>query len=395
MSSERTVQIHHQISEIHPEDWNKCANPSGKDYNPFIDFRFLHALEQSKSTCASTGWQPFHIQLIDGTETSGVIPMYLKSNSLGEFVFDHPWAHALASVGGRYYPKLQASVPFTPATGRRLLSHSNDDSEVVERRLLTTAVQIAQDTGVSSAHITFLPRNQWELAGEAGFLRRLDTQFHWENRGFNNFEDFLAILSSKKRKNIRRERRDAHVEGIEFEWLTGTDLRERHWDAFFDCYQETGHRKWGAPYLTRAFFSLVSDAMPERILLVMCTKAGRYVAGALNFIGGSTLYGRNWGCIERYPFLHFEACYYQAIEFAIHHQLRNVEAGAQGGHKIARGYMPKPTYSAHWIRNPRLREAVAKFLSGERQNVQQDMDYIETLTPYKRRLELDTDRLNI
>ena len=395
MKSERSAHVHYKISDIEIEDWNRCANPEGEDYNPFIDARFLRALEESKSTCADTGWQPFHLRLSEGDQTVGVVPMYLKSHSRGEFVFDDGWAHALDSAGGRYYPKLQVSIPFTPATGRRLLSADKQHSGLVEQQLIGAAVKIAQKIGVSSLHMTFLPKNQWDTAGAIGLLQRIDTQFHWVNQGFSSFEDFLQSLSSKKRKNIRRERRGALSTGIEVECLTGSDLLERHWDTFFNFYMETGYRKWGLPYLTRSFFSLVSESMPERILLVLCKRAGRYIAGAINFIGGSTLYGRNWGCIEHHPFLHFETCYYQAIDYAIHNQLRCVEAGAQGSHKIARGYMPKPTYSVHWVHDPRLRDAVESFLSQERRVVQEDIEYIETRTPYKQTVNFDTYRMRV
>ena len=386
----RSARILHGIDEIDPETWNQCANPTGEPFNPFLAHSFLHALEASGSATARTGWQPFHLVLNEGDSVLGVVPMYVKGHSQGEYVFDYAWADAWHRAGGKYYPKLQGSVPFTPATGRRLLSASGDPK--IEQSLLGTCAQVAEQAGVSSLHFTFMPERQWRLAGEIGFLRRIDQQYHWHNPGYRNFEAFLADLSSKKRKNLRRERRDALSQGISVEWITGTDLTEAHWDAFYRFYIDTGARKWGSPYLTREFFSLVNESMAEHTLLVMCKRAGRYIAGALNFIGGDTLYGRNWGCIEDHRFLHFEVCYYQAMEFAIAQKLARVEAGAQGPHKVARGYLPQATYSAHWIRDPGLRDAVARFLREERHHVQQDIDWIEQHSPFKSGIALDAIR---
>lgn len=372
------------IGDISQDAWNRCANPPGTDYNPFLDHRFLHALEASGSVCADTGWQPFHVVLTPFTQSSdtadleaavGVVPMYVKAHSRGEFVFDGAWANAFYRAGGRYYPKLQVSVPFTPATGRRLLAADPNDA-AVEEKLLEATVAIAKQLDVSSVHFTFMPKAQWQRAKAAGCLHRMDTQFHWLNDGYGNFDDFLAQLSAKKRKNIRRERREALSNGITIEPITGT-ITEAQWDAFYEFYVDTGHRKWGSPYLNRAFFSMIGETMGERILLVMCKRAGRYIAGAINFIGDEALYGRNWGCLEDHRFLHFEACYYQAIDFAIERGLSRVEAGAQGSHKLARGYMPKPTYSAHWIGDPRLRDAVAHYLKDERRFVARDIAYVE------------------
>ncbi len=379
--AERSARILHGIDEIEPEVWDRCANPAGEPFNPFLAHSFLHALEASGSATAHTGWQPFHLVLNEGERLLGVVPMYAKGHSQGEYVFDHAWANAWHRAGGSYYPKLQGSVPFTPATGRRLLSASGHPE--IEQGLLGACAQVAEQAGVSSLHFTFMPERQWLLAGELGFLRRIDQQYHWHNAGYDNFEAFLAELTSKKRKNLRRERRDALAHDISVEWVTGTDLTEAHWDAFYRFYVDTGSRKWGAPYLTRKFFSLVGESMAAHTLLVMCKRAGRYIAGALNFIGGDALYGRNWGCIEDHRFLHFEACYYQAIEFAIAHGLARVEAGAQGPHKVARGYLPQTTYSAHWIRDQGLRAAVARFLNQERHQVRQDMAWIERHGPFK------------
>ena len=377
---QRTARILHDIGAIDAAAWNRCANPASADYNPFLDHRFLRALEDSGSVTAQTGWQPFHIVLCEphgGVEDAiGAMPMYLKSHSHGEYVFDGDWAGAFYRAGGRYYPKLQVSVPFTPATGRRLLVADGENCEEVERQLLGVGIQVAQQTEASSLHLTFLPERQWQRAAEIGCLQRMDTQFHWQNDGYATFDDFIAALSSKKRKNIRRERRDALANGIRIEWLNGA-ISEAHWDAFYAFYVDTGNRKWGTPYLNREFFSLVGESMGEQVLLILCKRAGRYIAGAINFIGGNTLYGRNWGCIEDHRFLHFETCYYQAIDFAIERGLRHVEAGAQGAHKIARGYLPKATYSAHWIRDSRLRTAVERHLRRERRHVEDGIAYVE------------------
>ena len=386
----RSARILHGIDEIDAETWDRCANPPGEPFNPFLTYSFLHALEASGSTTARTGWQPLHLALEERGSVLGVVPMYVKGHSQGEYVFDYAWADAWHRAGGKYYPKLQGSVPFTPATGRRLLGAGGDAE--IEQALLGACVQVADQVGVSSLHFTFMPERQWRLAGESGYLRRMDQQFHWHNAGYDTFEAFLADLSSKKRKNLRRERRDALAAGITVEWVTGADLTEAHWDDFYRFYMDTGSRKWGSPYLTREFFSRINDSMAEHTLLVMCSRDGRYIAGALNFIGGDALYGRNWGCLEDHRFLHFEACYYQAIDFAITHKLARVEAGAQGPHKVARGYLPQATYSAHWIRDPGLRGAVARFLSEERDHVQQDIDWIERHSPFKSGIELDAIR---
>jgi uncharacterized protein len=375
------------LNEIGADDWNACANPPGLPHNPFLRHEFLLALERSGSAVARTGWQPFHLALRDDAATLvGLVPMYLKSHSQGEYVFDHAWADAWHRAGGRYYPKLQVSVPFTPATGRRLLSR--DAAESTDQALLAACVEVANRVGVSSLHLTFLPESQWQLAGRLGCLQRMDQQFHWQNAGYASFDAFLSDLASKKRKNLKRERRDALADGIAIDWLSGGDLRESHWDAFYRFYQDTGSRKWGSPYLTREFFSLISESMAEDILLILCRRDGRYIAGALNFIGGDALYGRNWGCIEDHRFLHFEACYYQAIDFAISRGLERVEAGAQGGHKVARGYRPRPTYSAHWIADAGFRQAVADYLERERAYVREDIAHVAAHGPFRSTLEL-------
>ena len=379
------ARIVHSIDEVSATAWNACANPGGLiPDNPFLDHGFLHALEKSGSAISRTGWQPFHLVLEDAAhEILGCVPMYLKGHSRGEYVFDAAWADAWHRAGGKYYPKLQVSIPFTPATGRRLLARPGPQARAIEQQLAAACLQAARQTKVSSLHMTFLPESQWRELGEMGLLQRVDQQFHWHNHQYSTFDDFLAELASKKRKNLKRERRAVVEAGIQFEWVTGSDIREHHWDAFFDFYTDTGNRKWGSPYLTRRFFSLVTEAMADRILLIMCRRDGRYIAGALNFIGSDALYGRNWGCIEDHRFLHFEACYYQAIDFAISRGLARVEAGAQGPHKVARGYTPQATYSAHWIADPGLRDAIARYLTDERNYVQQDIDYLNEHTPFR------------
>ena len=384
-----TLRTVNDIAEIAAPDWDACANPPGIPANPFIGHAFLHALEASGSVRPQTGWLPYHVVLEgpDGT-LAAAAPLYVKGHSQGEYVFDHGWAEAFERAGGRYYPKLLGAVPFTPAAGRRMLVRPDAEPEEgaheVETHLIAGCVEVARRLEVSSLHFNFLEADQWERLAGLGFLRRTDQQFHWRNEGYAGFDDFLARLSAKKRKNLRRERRIAVENGIEVEWVTGADLREHHWDAFHEFYLDTGSRKWGRPYLDRRFFSLVGETMAERILLVMCRRAGRYVAGALNFIGGDTLYGRNWGCIEEHPMLHFEACYYQAMEFAIAHGLAFVEAGAQGPHKVARGYLPRRTHSAHWIAHDGFRDAVARYLVQERDHVAESMEAVASHTPFRR-----------
>ena len=363
--------------------WNQCAIPDGLSYNPFVDYRFLHALEKSQSACPDTGWAPFHIALEQDEVPVAVMPLYLKSHSRGEYVFDGSWANAWHQAGGRYYPKLQSSIPFTPATGPRLLVPACSNRKELQRQLLEVASQLAERTNVSSLHITFMKENEWQLAGSIGLLQRLDTQFHWHNNDYDTFDHFLAELSSKRRKTIRRERREAVVNDISVEWVTGSDLQEHHWDAFYRFYEDTTYRKWGSSYLTREFFSLVGETMPDQVLLILAKRSSKYVAGAINFLGGDSIFGRNWGCTEHHPFLHFELCYYQAIDYAIEHRLQVVEAGAQGSHKIARGYMPRETYSAHWLANASFREAVSDFLRREKSYVESDINYVAGHSPFK------------
>jgi len=369
------------IADVSAAEWDALANPPDAEFNPFLTHAFLKALEDSKSVCAAAGWRPAHTLLEDGKAIVAAAPMYVKSHSYGEYVFDQQWAEAFHRAGGRYYPKLQVAVPFTPATGRRLLVGANEAARAPLARAL---MQIAERMGVSSLHVTFAERSEYDLLAPLGFLQRTDQQFHWENHDYADFPAFLAALSSIKRKNLRRERTEALSADITVEWLTGSDIKEAHWDAFFAFYMETGSRKWGSPYLTRRFFSLVGGAMADRILLVMAKRNGRYIAGALNFIGSRALYGRNWGAIEHHRFLHFELCYYQAIDFAIANKLNRVEAGAQGAHKLARGYMPVETHSLHWIAHSGLRTAVERYLREERSAVADEIEALSEHGPFRR-----------
>jgi predicted N-acyltransferase len=349
----------------------------------FNRFEFFHACEASGSAVARTGWQAVHLVVDQGKRVDGILPMYLKSHSQGEYVFDHSWADALERAGGDYYPKLQAAVPFTPVTGKRFLIRADADYEPTLTTLMAGGAAAVKELGASSLHITFLTKEEWDAAGVVGFLQRTDQQFHWENRGYASFDQFLGELSSSKRKNLRKERASVRDEGIEFDWLSGSDLKEAHWDRFFDFYMDTGNRKWGRPYLTRNFFSRVGDTMADQIVLIMARRGSHYVAGALNFAGGGTIFGRNWGSTEYVPFLHFETCYYQAMDYAIAHGLKKVEAGAQGAHKLLRGYMPTPTYSAHHIAHPGLRRAVADYLSRERAAVAEHIEELAERGPFR------------
>jgi len=384
------IRIANSIAEISAEDWDACAAPEAVDGNrpgyPFLTHRFLGTLEESGSATPRTGWAPHHLIATHEGRIAGVMPLYLKSHSQGEYVFDHAWAHAFERAGGNYYPKLQASIPFTPATAPRLLVHSAVPipAQAVKAALLQGAMQLAERNGLSSTHITFCTDDEYRLASEVGFLERTDQQFHWMNRGYESFDDFLGALASRKRKTLRKERAEALSSGIEVEWITGSDLRDEHWDAFWQFYQDTGSRKWGRPYLTRAFFHLAHERLADDILLIMARRQGRLIAGALNLIGQDTLFGRYWGCIEDHPCLHFEICYYQAIEYAIRHGLARVEAGAQGAHKIARGYEPVTTRSLHWITDPGFRRAVAHYLEGERDAVEWENAVLAERVPFRK-----------
>ncbi len=385
----RTVQA---IAEVAAEAWDACANPpalgdgvaDGERFNPFIAHAFLLALEQSRSVGGRSGWTPAHVLVEEaGGRLVAAAPTYLKSHSQGEYVFDHSWAEAYQRAGGRYYPKLQVAVPFTPVTGRRLLV-APEAPEGAQEALIAGLRALREAAGASSIHVTVPDRGDSDVLERAGFVSRTGEQFHFVNEGYRDFDDFLAALASRKRKAIKRERREALGDDISVELLTGSDIKSEHWDAFFAFYMDTGSRKWGRPYLTRAFFDRVGAAMARRILLVMAKRAGRYIAGAINFLGDDALYGRNWGAIEERPFLHFEICYYQAIEFAIRRGLKRVEAGAQGEHKLARGYRPVPTYSAHEFADPRFQQAVAAYLARERAAVDEALaEYAEQL-PFRR-----------
>lgn len=385
-----TIKVIGAASEIDADAWNLLANPSSDftsafDYNPFLSHSFYTSLESSGSADRHTGWLPQHLVMEQNDTIIGIVPCYLKNHSQGEYVFDHGWADAFERAGGAYYPKLQATVPFTPASGRRLLVGNGPQAD--RRRLMLAGglQRVCEQLDVSSAHITFMEEAEWTLLGENGFLRRNDQQFHWLNDGYENFDEFLAALSSRKRKNIRRERKAALSDnGITIEWLTGDQLTEEVWDTFYSFYMDTGSRKWGRPYLTRKFYSLIGSTMSDDIVLIMARRNGRHVAGAINFIGSHTLFGRHWGCIEDHPFLHFEVCYYQAIDFAIAHKLQRVEAGAQGGHKLARGYMPQITYSAHYITHPDFRRAVEDYLEHERDAVVRENAAITRHGPFKK-----------
>ncbi|MBQ0824347.1 N-acetyltransferase [Microvirga sp. HBU67558] len=373
-------------------DWDACAldTGSGHDdpFNPFLSHAFLSALEDSGCVGGRSGWAPVHVLIEDEADKLlGAAPCYLKSHSMGEYVFDHSWADAYTRAGGRYYPKLQVAVPFTPVTGPRLLVPDGPRSAEIRSALIAGLRALRDQTGASSIHATFLQEADLQALTSEKFLRRDDQQFHWFNEGYGRFEDFLGALASRKRKAIRRERRDALANGISVEWVLGKDITEAHWDAFFAFYMDTGSRKWGRPYLNRRFFSLIGERMAERILLVMAKRSGRHIAGAINFVGDKRLYGRNWGCIEDHPFLHFEVCYYQAIEFAIAHGLDRVEAGAQGDHKLARGYRPVITSSAHDIADPSLRRAVQAYLDQERLYVSEAAGELAAATPFRHREE--------
>jgi predicted N-acyltransferase len=396
-----TVRIATSIEAVGREAWDACANPGdatrsaapagdepdveAQAYHPFVSYDFLHALEKSGSVGGRSGWTPLHIVATSANgEVAAIMPAYGKTHSQGEYVFDWGWAEAYERAGGRYYPKLQVSIPFTPATGRRFLIR-NGVAPDAARTALVAGAKVALDMiKGSSIHATFIGRADCDSLAASGFLRRTDQQFHWLDEGYGDFEGFLSALSSRKRKAIRRERRDALRDGITIERLSGSALTPEAWDAFFAFYMDTGSRKWGRPYLTRAFYQEIGRTMADRILLVMARRSGRYVAGAINFIGSDTLYGRHWGCIEEHPFLHFEVCYYQAIEFALERGLSRVEAGAQGEHKLSRGYRPVTTYSAHYIADPGFRRAVEHYLERERAEIAAHHDALEDAAPFRK-----------
>ncbi|WP_020176708.1 GNAT family N-acetyltransferase [Methyloferula stellata] len=399
------------MSELDAAQWDACANPQpGEDsivvdespaadattdacqsedalkerFNPFIRHAFLKALETSGSVGPKTGWTVTHVIVEDDKgKIVAAAPSYLKTHSMGEYVFDYGWADAYHRGGLKYYPKLQVCVPFTPATGRRLLVLP-EAGEPAQHALILGLRTWREKIGASSIHVTFPTKAEWDAMGKEGFLQRTGQQFHFINKGYADFDGFLADLASRKRKMIKRERKDALQNDITIELLTGKDLKEEHWDAFYFFYTDTGSRKWGKPYLTREFFSHIGESMSEDILLVMAKRNGRYIAGAINFIGKDALYGRNWGCLEEHPFLHFEVCYYQAIEYAITHGLSRVEAGAQGEHKLARGYGPAITYSAHEIADPRYAHAIDEFLQKERAYIDEANEEYAEHVPFKK-----------
>ncbi len=389
MTDELSIRVERSFKNIAPESWSRLAGASRTGsvlpYNPFVSHAFLSSLEESGSATDKTGWLGNHLLLeTDGGELLGAIVGYLKSHSQGEYVFDHGWADAFERAGGRYYPKLQCSIPFTPATGPRLLVAEGQDRSVMQPALAESLKEVTRQFGVSSAHITFLPEDEVSVFEGDGYLHRTDQQFHFINEGYADHDAFLETLASRKRKALKKERRTALEHGISIDWLTGSDLTENIWDQFFAFYMDTGSRKWGRPYLTRTFYSLIGERMPDDILLVMARREGRYIAGAINFIGGETLYGRHWGCIEDHPFLHFEVCYHQAIDFALSKGLKRVEAGAQGEHKLARGYLPVITHSAHYIGHQGLRRAVADYLKHEREQVEEMSEILTEHSPFRK-----------
>ena len=376
-----SLSLHQRIADISADEWDACAGPG----NPFVSHAFLSALEDSGSAGERTGWLPQHAALRDDAgHLLAVAPMYAKAHSYGEYVFDHGWAHAFERAGGEYYPKLQVAVPFSPVPGPRLLVRPGiEDAAAVTHGLATALAQACKQLKLSSVHVTFCQQAEQAALTEAGYLPRIGKQFHWENAGYASFDDFLGAMSSRKRKTVRRERRDAQAAGLDFLTLQGHEITKRHWDAFYRFYTSTVDRKWGSAYLMRGFFPLLSERLGERVVLMMAEHNGTPVAGALNLAGSEALYGRNWGCKGDWPFLHFELCYYRAIDFAIEKGLARVEAGAQGEHKIQRGYLPKPTYSAHYINHPGLRRAIKDFLDAERPAVEREMAALAEYSPFK------------
>jgi uncharacterized protein len=372
------VKLVQGIAQIEARTWDACAGPD----QPFLSHAFLSALEDSGSAGQRTGWLPLHLVAERGGELIGCAPMYLKSHSYGEYVFDWGWANAYERAGGKYYPKLQVSVPFTPVPGPRLLVRLGLGAWA-RATLAHGLVSAAEQLGVSSLHVTFCREDEWHELGRAGLLKRQGVQYHWHNRGYRTFDDFLGALKSSKRKTIRKERARVREQGLTIDVLTGAALTPDIWDAFYPFYRSSVDKRWGGAYLSKRFFQLLGATIPGQVVLMMARHEGRHVAGALNLMGADTLYGRVWGCRRQFEFLHFEACYYQAIEFAIERGLARVEAGAQGPHKLQRGYEPVPTYSAHWIRDPGFRDAVERFLAQERIEMTCELEQLRTLLPYR------------
>ena len=378
------VRVESDIHAIGAETWDACACPAHVPYDPFVSFAFLSALEDSKAVCAREGWLPQHLVLEEGGQVVAVAPCYLKGHSQGEYIFDYGWAHAFERAGGAYYPKLQNAVPFTPVPGRRLLTRDKAKTERHEKMLLSGAARVLEKLEASSFHATFLTEAEWQRAGSSGLLQRTGTQYHWHNRNYESFDAFLDTLASRKRKAFRRERRQAHESQFDIRLLRGEEITTEHWDAMFAFYMDTGRRKWGEPYLNRESFALIGERMADDVLLVMVYQGDECIAGAMHMIGGEAVYGRYWGCRAYHPFLHFEVCYYQAMDYAIAHGLARVEAGAQGEHKLVRGYEPVITYSAHLIGDPRLRAAVSDFVTAERHHVEREAEVMKEMTPFKK-----------
>jgi uncharacterized protein len=386
------AKIFPRIAEIDAAAWDACANPDPACHNPFVSHAFLKALEEAGTTGERAGWIPQHVVLENASgRIDAVMPAYLKTNSQGEYVFDHGWAEAYHRAGGRYYPKLQCAVPFTPVPGPRFLVHPDADTTTAEKHLAWVAISLAEKVDASSFHATFLTEREWQRAGATGLLQRTGQQFHWHNRDYETFDDFLGTLASRKRKMVRKERQEAQEAGVEIEVLNGSEITEAHWDAMFQFYMDTGSRKYGRPYLNRRFFALLGETMADRCLLIFANRNGLPIAGALHMIGGDCLYGRYWGCEGYQPCLHFELCYYQAIDYAITHRLKRIEAGAQGEHKLARGYNPMTTYSVHWLADEGLRRAVERFLVEERRAVEESNDVLASYAPYKKLADAEQD----
>ena len=393
MDEQLTISVFGSLLEVDEATWDACANPESLPFDPFVSYRFLHALEVSNSVGEGTGWYPRYLKVNRGRETLGFLPSYLKTHSQGEYIFDHSWAQAYEHAGGRYFPKMQIAVPFTPATGRRFLVKP-DEAALAQAALVQGAQSLAQEMNLSSIHMTFCTEQEYDAGAKLGLLQRQMQQFHWINDGYESFDDFLSALSSRKRKTIRCERKEAASFGGVIRGLTGDEIEPAHWDAFWRFYQDTGARKWGMPYLTRDFFDQIHQTMRDDIYLVLAERDGRAIAGALNFIGGTQLFGRYWGCTEHHPFLHFELCCYQAIDFAISRGLARVEAGAQGEHKLARGYLPRPTYSLHWLRNEGFSNAVEEYLIRERAAVDDEIEILTSYGPFRKPSEEDYAKEN-
>ena len=382
-----SIVVENSIENIGKKNWNNCANHEALSYNPFVSYEFLNALEKSNSVNGDSGWYTsFFVAKDKDDKIIGCTPAYLKNNSSGEYVFDYSWAEAYQRVGRSYYPKLQISIPFTPVSTPKLLT--KDQNDIDTKVFMLQAIEdFCSEQAISSAHLTFLNEKELNTLQNKKWLIRTDQQFHWFNDNYNDFNDFLSDLSSRKRKNIKKERDEANKNGLVIETLNHKEIQEFHWDEFYKFYIDTSMRKWGQPYLNRDFFSLIGQTLSENILLIMVKNNNKYIAGALNFIGGDTIYGRNWGCIEDHKNLHFEVCYYRAIDFAINNKLKKVEAGAQGAHKISRGYQPSKTFSAHWIKDVDFFEAISNYLKDERVYIQENIEKLNEYIPFKKNME--------